>query len=246
MAAAVAVFVYVSRADRNYGKNGTKCIGAGCAPDGTIAYAPVGIFFHAFRLATVHFVIWFSVLSSFIPFVFVCRQVSSKVGDTIGLWNQSHTSLEGMQKRANRLVLRCSVVTFIFMGQAMFFRVYYDLTTELIILYSMLAGGVILSAIIVPIIPVIVTLRKYKRHNLATLSVYLERAHVDMMEAIESPSRNPEATSRAVSELALINGYISQVSAASVIPGGLEVLRTSVASIGMGVVLPAVLSVVLS
>ena len=99
----------------------------------------------------------------------------------------------------------------------------------------------LVAILFIPIVPAIVVLRDLKEKDLAEICAIEEHANKKFFDLLRGGTKRrlkPGEVEQAKTELAIIVQYRLQVQAANVVPSSLEVIKISLSSVLVGVMLP--------
>jgi hypothetical protein len=218
-----------------------------CGPDNVYVLSNVSVFMIALRYSVSWSFVTYAIMTGAYPLILVSLIVGPSAKSRIGLWNQGDVSLGEVQRISMHASLYMSGAAFVLI----LYTFYYAGTGPTArIIYILLLLGIILAVLFVPIVPAILALRNIKEKDLADISALEERANKNYFDLLRDGVKGrlkmkPGEVERAEAELARIVKYRLQVQNASVVPSSLELIKTYMSSVFVGVVLPFVISTLL-
>jgi len=187
-----------------------------------------------------------TVVIAIYPLTLVSLIVGPSTISRIGLWNQRDKSLGEVQRVSMHASLYLSGAAFLLILFNFQYAVYFDTTCNgARIIYIVAFLFVLVTVLLLPIIHAIFALRIIKENLLADVVALEENANKNFSDILGGGFEEHlqcDMVRQAETELARIAKYRLRVQDASVVPSSLALIKTSVSSVLIGIVLPVVLS----
>ena len=179
------------------------------------------------------------------PLVLISLIVGRSAKSRIGLWDQSDVSLGEVQRISMHASLYMSGVAFFLIFVNFHYAAYFFIGGGLQIFYVSIFVACFAIILFVPIIPAIIVLRDIKEKDFAEICAIEEHANRIFFNLLRDGTKRRLESGKieqAKADLAIIVQYRLQVEAANVVPSSLKVIRTSLSSVFLGIVLPIFLA----
>jgi hypothetical protein len=211
-----------------------------CGPDGVIVCGFECEITLALRFAFSWFLVAHGLMTAVYPLVLISLFVGASAKSRIGLWDQGDESLGEVQRISMHASLYLAGVAFLFILMHIY-PTYFNLGGNLQIFFFSIFAVCLVAILFIPIVPAIIVLRDLKEKDLAEICAIEEHANKKFFDLLRDGTKRrlkPGEVEQAKTELAIIVQYRLQVQAANVVPSSLEVIKISLSSVLVGVMLP--------
>ena len=177
---------------------------------------------------TLFFILTFSatniLMVVFLPFTLMCIVVAYSSRDRMGLWNQSDMAVWEMQRVSMHLSISLAISGTTMIIVSIAYQEYFLISLQSFIASASFLFVILVVVIVLPIAPIISTLRMMKEQVLCDVFVLMERANQDYLVKLKIGEHTQYAKEN-VDRLVVFHKQIVDVS---VVPSSVEVIRTTI------------------